>query len=158
MKEDLAFKATVLFLFNHSLVYTMALQSEATFVFLTLAGLMAAYWRADPAGITKTVRSKNILPASFIWGLNVLTRAQGLLMLGFSGMIMLKKVVSNSDRFCKTFKYIFYTVWIVIIFALPYAMVTYWKPYVMHCETKLDRTDAIPQWCFEDLPNIFTFI
>lgn len=71
---------------------------------------------------------------------------------------MLKKIISNSDRFCKTFKYIFYTVWIVIIYALSYSMVTYWKPYIMHCETKLDRTDAVPQWCFEDMPNIFSYI
>ena len=71
---------------------------------------------------------------------------------------MVKKLISKSDMFCKIFKYIFYTIWIVIIFALSYAMVTYWKPYTMHCETKLDRTDAVPSWCFEKLPNIFTYI
>jgi hypothetical protein len=71
---------------------------------------------------------------------------------------MVKKIIYRSDRFWKIFKYVFYTTWLVIIYALSYAMVTYWKPYIMHCETKLDRTDAVPDWCFEKMPNIFTHI
>ena len=102
------------------------------------------YWSVDPSDVVHTVRSKNIMPASMIFGLNVLCRVQGLLMLGFQGMIMVKKIVARSDRFCKIFKYVFYCLWLVLIYALSYAMVTYWKPYIMHCETKLDRTDAIP--------------
>jgi hypothetical protein len=37
-------------------------------------------------------------------------------------------------------------------------MVAYWKPYIMHCETKLDRTDAVPSWCFTQFPDIFGYI
>ncbi|TNV72970.1 hypothetical protein FGO68_gene1081 [Halteria grandinella] len=158
LKEDLAFKSAVLYLFNHALVYNLALQTEVTYTFLTLLGLLLAYRKVQPHQTVKSVQCNSLIPANFIWGLNVLTRAQGLLMLGFSGQVMLKKIASNSDRFCKTFKYIFYTVWIVIIYALSYAMVTYWKPYIMHCETKLDRTDAVPQWCFEEMPNVFSYI
>lgn len=158
MKEDIAFKAAILYLFNHALVYNLALQTEVTYTFLTLLGLLIAYRKVQPQNTIWSVQCNSIIPANFLWGLNVLTRAQGLLMLGFSGQLMLKKIISNSDRFCKTFKYIFYTVWIVIIYALSYAMVTYWKPYIMHCETKLDRTDAVPQWCFEEMPNIFSYI
>ena len=71
---------------------------------------------------------------------------------------MVKKIIANSDRFFKIFKLLFYTVWIMIIFVLSFAMVVYWKPFVMHCESKLDRTDAVPKWCFEKMPNVFTFI
>ena len=28
----------------------------------------------------------------------------------------------------------------------------------MHCEPKIDRTDAVSAWCEEKLPNIFTYI
>jgi hypothetical protein len=136
----------------------LALQTEATYTFLTLLGLLIAYRKVDPVSTVKTVQSNSIIPANFIWGANVLTRAQGLLMLGFTGQIMLKKIISNSDRFFKTFKYIFYLAWIVIIYGLSFAMVTYWKPYIMHCETKLDRTDAVPQWCFDEMPNVFNYI
>ena len=125
---------------------------------MTFLGLLIMYWKVNPSDVVHSVRSKYIIPANFIFGVNVLCRAQGLLMLGFSGMIMLKKIISNSDRFCKTFKYIFYTIWLIIIYALSFSMVTYWKPYVMHCETKLDRTDAVPLWCFDDLPNVFNYI
>lgn len=79
-------------------------------------------------------------------------------MLGFQGMIMVRKIIANSNRFCKVFKYVFYTLWLIIIYALSYAMVTYWKPYIMHCETKLDRTDAVPAWCFDEMPNVFNYI
>ena len=58
--------------------------------------------------------------------------------------VMIKKLIANSDRFFKIFKYIFYAVWITMVFALPYSVVIYWKPFIMHCETKLDRTDAVP--------------
>lgn len=140
------------------MVYQLSLQTENTYVFLSTLAMLVMYWRVDPSNIADSIRCKNVIPAAFIFGINILCRAQGLLFLGFQGQVMVKKLFSKSDKFCKIFKYIFYTIWIVMIFALSYAMVTYWKPYTMHCETKLDRTDAVPSWCFEKLPNIFTYI
>lgn len=116
------------------------------------------YWNVDPRDVVRSVRSKSIMPANFIFGLNVLTRMQGVLMLAFSGMLMVRKIIANSDRFFAIFKYIFYTCWLILIYVLSFAMVSFWKPYVMHCETKLDRTDAIPSWCFDAIPNLFGYI
>jgi len=147
-QEDIAFKAALLYLFNHSLVYQLALQSETTYTCLTLIGLLIMYYRVNPQSLVDSVPLHRILAGTFVFGANVLTRAQGLLMLPFVGMVLVKKIIARSDRFFKTFKYLFFTVWIVLIFVLSFAMVTYWKPYVMHCETKLDRTDAVPAWCF----------
>ncbi len=156
--ENIAYKATLIYTFNHSMVYQLGLQTETTFTFLSVLGMLIMYYRVDPNNLTNTLRSKNIIAAAFVFGLNVLCRAQGLLFLGFQGQIMVKKILDKSDRFCKIFKYVFYSVWIIIIYLLSYSMVTYWKPYVMHCETKLDRTDAVPSWCFEKIPNIFSYI
>lgn len=85
LKEDIAFKAAVLYLFNHALVYNLALQTEVTYTFLTLLGLLIAYRKVQPQSTVRSVQCNSIIPANFFWGLNVLTRAQGLLMLGFSG-------------------------------------------------------------------------
>ena len=71
---------------------------------------------------------------------------------------MLKKIVAKSESFCKIFKYVFYTGCLVVIYLLAFSIATLWKPYTMHCETKLDRTDAIPPWCFDTIPNIFNHI
>jgi len=73
-------------------------------------------------------------------------------------MIFVKKMVEQRGSFCKLFKYVFYCLCLILIYVLPYSMVTYWKPYQIHCETKLDRTDAVPLWCKDKLPNIFTYI
>jgi hypothetical protein len=75
LKEDLAFKAAVLYLFNHALVYNMALQTEVTYTFLTLLGLLIAYRKVQPQNMVKSVQCNSIIPANFLWGLNVLTRA-----------------------------------------------------------------------------------
>lgn len=82
-----------------------------------------------------------------IFGIATLCRSTGLLLAMFTFMIMLKKIVSKSGSFCKLYKYVFYSWCTLIIMILPLGIVVLWKPYVMHCETKLDRTDAVPSWC-----------
>lgn len=79
-------------------------------------------------------------------------------MLGFTGIVFLKKIVARSDRFFKIFKYVFYTFTSIVIILLPLGMVLLWKPYEMHCETKLDRTDAVPKWCLDEIPNVYNYI
>jgi len=41
---------------------------------------------------------------------------------------------------------------------LPLAVVIFWKPYMIHCDTKLDRTDQVPAWCLDAMPNVYSFI
>ena len=125
---------------------------------MTVLGLLILYWGVDPTNVIKSISTSRIISASFVFGISVLCRAQGLVFLGFLGMLMVRKLIVHSDRCLKIAKYIFFSLWIMVIFALPYCMVNYWKPYVMHCESKLDRTDAVPLWCFETIPNIFSFI
>ena len=79
-------------------------------------------------------------------------------MLVFSGMVYVKKIVARSDRFFKILKYVFYSFCLVVIYFLPFTMTVLWKPYIMHCETKLDRTDAVNKWCFDEFPQVFNYI
>jgi len=106
----------------------------------------------------KSVQSKFILPATIVFGISILARSTGFLMIGFTGILFLKKIVSRSDRFFKIYKYIFYILCSIIIILLPLGVVLLWKPYVMHCESKLDRTDAVPLWCLDEMPNVYNYI
>lgn len=116
------------------------------------------YRNVDPTNIIKTVQSNNIIPATLIFGVSILARSTGLIMFGFTLTLFLKKIVERSDRFCKTFKYVFYIFTSMLVIALPLGMVLIWKPYEMHCETKLDRTNAVPQWCLDEIPNVYNYI
>lgn len=93
-----------------------------------------------------------------VFGVSVLARSTGVIFIGVVGLVYLKKLVARSNRFFKIFKYVFYTFCSIIIVFLPLGMIVLWKPYVMHCETKLDRTDAIPKWCLDELPNVYNYI
>lgn len=154
----LAFKAALIFVFNHSLVYQLALQSELTFDFLTFLGLLIIYSTVQQDNISGSVRSHQIIVANILFGVSILARSTGALFFLFVSLLFIKKVFKKSDSICKIFKYVFYFWCCLVIIVLPGAMVTLWKPYVMHCETKLDRTDAVNKWCFKDLPNVYNYI
>lgn len=157
-KEELAFKATVIFIVNHSMIYQIALYSEPTFNFLAFSGLAILYRKIDHTNIAVSVRSNAIILASLLFGLSTLCRSTGLLLAIFTFGLLLKKAVLKSERFFKLYKYVFYMWCCFLIMVIPFGVVVLWKPYVMHCETKLDRTDAVPQWCLDEFPNVYSFI
>jgi len=156
--EDLAFKASLLFIVNHAMVYSIALYSEPTFNFLALCGLNILFKDVDHDNISNSVKSKNIIPATIIFGIATLCRSTGLLLAIFTFLALLKKIVVKSDSICKIYKYVFYTWCCLVIMALPMGVIVLWKPYVMHCETKLDRTDAVPSWCLTQFPNVYNYV
>lgn len=45
-----------------------------------------------------------------------------------------------------------------MIVLLPLWVVVIWKPYMIHCEPKLDRADAVPEWCLDSFPNVYSHI
>jgi hypothetical protein len=67
---------------------------------------------------------------------------------------MLNKV----DSCCKLFKYILFSWFCAVIIFLPLWVIVYWKPYVLHCETKLERSNEISEWCLKPLPNVYNYI
>ena len=99
-----------------------------------------------------------MIPATLLFGIATLSRSTGILLGVFFGLTFLKKIIEKSDRFFKIYKYLFLLLACIVIMVLPLAVVTIWKPYIMHCETKLDRTNAVPQWCLEEFPNVYSYI
>ena len=125
---------------------------------LTLIGLLTLYKNIDHSKIAYSVKCKHIIPAAIIFGISTLCRSTGSLFGIFIFSLLIKKIVIKSDRFFKIYKYIFYSWCCLLIMALPLGVVILWKPYIMHCETKLDRTNAVPSWCLTELPNVYGYV
>jgi hypothetical protein len=83
LKENLAYTAALLWAFNHSLAYHLTIQTETSFTFLSVLAMTVMYWRLDHTDIAGSLKSKNIIGAAYVFGVNALCRAQGLLFLGF---------------------------------------------------------------------------
>jgi Gpi18-like mannosyltransferase len=112
----------------------------------------------NPINIATSIKSRYIIIATIIFGIATLARSTGILLAIFSFYLLVKKIVYRSDSFCAIYKYIFYFWCTVLIMIMPLGVVFLWKPYIMHCETKLDRTDAVPKWCLTEIPNVYSYI
>lgn len=143
------------YLASHSCVYQIAFYSENTFLFLSLLGLTVMYAGKQSDGLPST---HNVIAGTFLFGLATCARSTGLLLSVFVGFFMLNKVIRRLDRFCRLFKYILFTWFAAIVMILPLWVVIYWKPYLLHCETKLERSNEIPAWCLDSLPNVYNHI
>jgi len=86
------------------------------------------------------------------------TRSTGVLMSVFVAFFMLNKMLNKVDSCCKLFKYILFSWFCAVIIFLPLWVIVYWKPYVLHCETKLERSNEISEWCLKPLPNVYNYI
>ncbi len=75
MKENLAYTAALLWAFNHSLAYHLTIQTETTFTFLSVLGMTVMYWGIDQTNIAGSIKSKNIVSAAYVFGVNALCRA-----------------------------------------------------------------------------------
>jgi Gpi18-like mannosyltransferase len=99
-----------------------------------------------------------IIAGTFLFGLATCTRSTGLFLSVFVGFFMLNKMKRKLDRFCRLFKYILFSWFAALIMILPLWVIVYWKPYLLHCETKLERSNEIPGWCLDSLPNVYNHI
>lgn len=41
---------------------------------------------------------------------------------------------------------------------VPLVVVILWKPYEMYCLSRLDTTAEVPKWCWDEWPNIYSYI
>lgn len=143
------------YLASHSVVYQVAFYSENTFLFLSLAGLSIMYAGLKPGALPQCHK---VVTGSFLFGLATCTRSTGLLLSVFVGFFMLNKLASRLDSFWRLFKYILFTWFAAIVMVLPLWVIIYWKPYLLHCETKLERSNEIPAWCLDSLPNVYNHV
>lgn len=155
--ERIAELASRFYIFSHSTVYQVAFYSENTFLFLSLVGLAIIYSGKPSEGLYLPQCHRVVL-STFIFGLATCTRSTGVLMSVFVAFFMLNKMLRRADRFCRLFKYILFSWFAALTMFLPLFVVVYWKPYLLHCETKLERSNEIPPWCLNALPNVYNHI
>jgi phosphatidylinositol glycan class V len=155
--ERIAELSSRFYIVSHSAVYQVAFYSENLFLFLTLMGLLIIYSGKTSQGLYLPPCHRIVL-ATFVFGLATCTRSTGVLMSVFVAFFMLNKMLLRADRFCKLFKYILFSWFAALTMFLPLWVVVYWKPYLLHCETKLERSNEIPPWCLNALPNVYNHI
>lgn len=133
----------------------MSFYSENTFLLCTLVGLRILYrGGADVIeekemgtdDITEPYKfymptSNRIMVAVFFFACATLTRSSGLFLAIYVIFYMLNKIVRRAHQCCTVLKLVFYCYIGVIIMLLPLCIIMFWKPYMIHCDTKLDRTD-----------------
>ena len=66
------------------------------------------------------------------------------------------KILTNAHNFCSVFKYLIFSAWCLSILLVPYFLAAMWKPYELHCLPKLNRSNMMPQWCFDAWPNAYS--
>jgi len=99
-----------------------------------------------------------VVLATYFFALATATRSTGILLSIFVAFFMLHKMLAKSDHCCKIFKFIMMSWLCACIMFLPLFVILNWKPYLLHCETKLERTNEIPPWCLESFPNVYSYI
>jgi Gpi18-like mannosyltransferase len=94
---------------------------------------------------------------AFFFSLAAMTRSTGILLSIFIAHKMLPKILFIPN-FGKIFKGIMYS-WIAALMILtPMLVIQYIKPYQLHCDPKIDRTDVVPTWCLDSIPNVYNYI
>ena len=127
------------------MVYQMSFYSENTFLFFSLLGLWFIYSdpAADPHGRRdwKVPSAVSVLCAAFCWGMCTFTRSTGVVHSIFIAYFMINKIVLEAGSFCKLFAYIMLCWFTIVIMFVPLWTAMYWRPYLTHCETRMDRTN-----------------
>ena len=161
-KARVAEIAAYFYIFNHSMVYQMSFYSENTFLFFSLLGMVFIY--SGPGSKTygrrswKVPTAASVLCAAFCWGMCTFARSTGVVHSLFIAYFMINKIILEARSFCKLFVYIMLCWFTILIMFVPIWTVMYWRPYLTHCETRMDRTNQVPLWCLEAMPNVYPYI
>lgn len=59
---------------------------------------------------------------------------------------------------CKIFKFLMVGWFCSLFFIVPLFMIQFVKPYELHCDPKIDRTNAVPLWCLDAWPNVYSYV
>jgi hypothetical protein len=86
-----------------------------------------------------------------------MTRTTGILLSVFILFPMLLKLY-KTKHCCRIFKYLMASWFCALFILLPAFVVQIVVPYEMHCDPKIDRTNAVPVWCLDSLPNLYSHI
>ena len=136
-EAEVAEVASYLYVFVN--IYTQQLphSSENTYMFFSLLGMYALYSDVEEM----LPMAPNFFIGIICWGCCTFTKWIGVLHFVFIAYYILLKIIAKSDRFCKLFEYLM-ILWVsILVMALPLWTSMSWAPYVLHCNTRLDRTN-----------------
>ena len=102
--------------------------------------------------------ASSVLKAALCWGLCTFTRSTGVVHSLFIAYFMLHKIFLETGSCRKVFAYIMLCWLTIVIMFVPLWTVIYWRPYMLHCETRMDKTNQAPIWCLDAMPNVYTYI
>lgn len=94
---------------------------------------------------------------AFIFGFAAMTRSTGVLLSIFIAHSMLPKILFTNNC-CRIWKYLIYSLIAALVILGPMFIIQQIKPYQLHCDPKIDRTDDVPLWCLDEFPNVYSFI
>ena len=136
--------------------------SENMFTFLELVALFVI--GSDPCTF-------QIILSGFVIGLSTATRSTGSVCAVVPLFFMIHKIWRNllGDGQSRIFrrvlsfvKGIYYfvasAILILVAVVIPIVTITIWKPYENYCLSRLDTNINVPDWCFDDLPNVYNHI
>ena len=161
-KARVAEVAAYFHVFGHSTLYQMSFYSENTFLFFSLLGFYFLY--SDPCLMTykekdwKVPTASSVLRAALCWGVCTFTRSTGVVHSLFIAYFMIHKIFLEANSLCKVFAYIMLCWLTILVMFVPLWTIIYWRPYLLHCEPKMDRSNAVPVWCLDAVPNVYTYI
>ena len=144
------------------MVYQMSFYSENTFLLFSLLGMLFLY--SGPGSEShgrrdwKVPSATRVLCAAVCWGMCTFTRSTGVVHSIFIAYFMGNKIILEAGAFCKVFAYVMLCWLTIVIMFVPLWTVMYWRPYVTHCETRMDRTNQVPLWCLNAMPNVYPYI
>lgn len=135
--DNMAQISAYLYVLSGSLVYHVSLYSENIFLFFALLGLLLI----DGGDASRTwPETYRIVGSSMIFGMAASARSTGTLFSIQIAYNMLNKMVEKGSLW-KIYKYSVFSVISAILLFLPLGVIVYWKPYELHCDTKLDVTN-----------------
>ena len=76
----------------------------------------------------------------------------------FIAYFMIHKIFLQANSCCRVFAYIMLCWLTILVMFVPLWTVIYWRPYLLHCEPKMDRSNQVPVWCLDAIPNVYTYI
>jgi Gpi18-like mannosyltransferase len=98
-----------------------------------------------------------IVAASFFFGLATMTRSTGALLSIFVAYPMIRKILLTRNCI-SIFKYLMCSWFCALFILMPIFVLHSVKPYDLHCDTKIDRTNAVPIWCMDRYPNVYSYV
>ena len=141
----------------------MTFYSENTFLLFTLLGFLVIYYNQPMQQEGRAFQIPKTWAAfagCFFFGAATLTRATGVLLSIFIAFFVGNSFLVRCDRLKPAAKAVITALLCIAIMVAPLIIIVYVQPYMLHCDLRFKREwqGPVPEWCYDKIPNVFTFI